>query len=319
MKRLTLITLLLALTLTSCRFSPRAAAPLPSTPEAASPSPSVPASDASATSAPVAHSLNPVLDLRYSDEPVEDPRQLSLDIYPTSQPNAPVVIFIHGGGWMRGNKSNVDFKPRAFNLKGLIFVSISYRLVPSVDISTQMGDAAASVAWVKGNIAEYGGDPNRIFLMGHSAGAHIVSLLATDATYLEAEGVSLTDIRGVISLDTQAYDINTLLENAPERTSRTYRSVFGDDPQNWKKFSPATYVETGQSIPPFFLVYSGQSSGRRELCELFAQALEEVGISATIQPAAGKSHEEVNADFGAPGEPMSDAAFLWLIEILAGL
>ena len=316
MKRLTL--LLLALTLTACRLAPRAATPLPSTPEAASPSPAVPSPTASPlpTSTPAGHSLAPVFDLRYSDEPVDDPRQLSLDVYPTSAPNAPVVIFIHGGGWFHGNKSNVDAKPKAFNQHGMIFISVGYRLQPSVDISQQMGDAAASVAWVKENIAEYGGDPNRIFLMGHSAGAHIVSLLATDATYLEAEGLSLADIHGVISLDTQAYDINTLLDNAPERTKRVYTSAFGSDPQLWQLYSPITYVKPGQSIPPFFLVYSGEAPGRSELAEHFAQALEDAGISVFIQPAAGKNHGQVNEDFGAPGEPMSEAAFRWLDEIL---
>lgn len=314
MKRLTLI-LMLALTLTSCRFVPRVDSPLPSTPKAASPSPT----NSSPASSPTPQSLDPVFDIRYSEESTKDPRSLSLDIYPTSQTNAPVMIYVHGGGWRRGNKSNVDAKPAAFNQNGFVFISINYRLIPEVDIAEQVGDVAASIAWVKNNIAQYGGDPNRIFLMGHSAGAHLVSLVATDPSYLEATGVTLAVIHGVISLDTQAYDINILLENAPERAKRIYSAAFTDDPQMWTRFSPITYVESGNSIPPFFLVYSGQSPGRRELTEHFAQTLETAGISAIIQPATEKNHGQVNEDFGAPGEPMSDAAFQWLEEILDGL
>ena len=318
MKPLTL-SLLLALVLTSCRFASRVDATLPSTPKTASPSPTNPSPVSSPTLAPIPQSLTPSFDIRYSEEPANDPRSLSLDIYPTSQANAPVMIFVHGGGWRRGNKSNVNAKPSAFNQNGFILISVNYRLVPEVEISEQVGDVAAAIAWVKNNIAQYGGDPNRIFLMGHSAGAHLVSLVATDPAYLESEGMSLADIHGVISLDTQAYDINLLLDNAPERTSRIYSAAFTDDPQMWTRFSPITYVQSGQSIPPFFLVYSGQNPGRKELAGHFAQALETAGISAVIQPATEKNHGQVNKDFGVPGEPMSDAAFIWLMEILAGL
>lgn len=311
MKRLTFL-ILLALILTSCRFAPRVDAPLPTSPQAASPSPTT----SSPTSSPTPGSLDPVFDIRYSEEAAKDPRNLSLDIYPTSQVNAPVVIFVHGGGWRRGNKSNVDTKPSAFNQRGFVFISINYRLIPEVDIAEQVGDVAAAIAWVKNNITQYGGDPNRIFLMGHSAGAHLASLVGTDSSYLESEGMTLSDIHGVISLDTQAYDINLLLDNAPERTKRIYSTAFTNDLQMWTRFSPITYVTFGESIPPFFLVFSGKTPGRRELTEHFAQALEAAGISSNIQPAPEKNHGQVNEDFGAPSEPMSDAAFRWLEEIL---
>lgn len=314
MKRPTSI-LLFALALTSCRFIPRVDSPPPATPKADSPSPSSP----TPSPLPAPHSLDPIFDIRYLDEPAEDPRSLSLDIYPTSQANAPVMIFVHGGGWTRGNKSNVAAKPAAFNQNGFAFVSMNYRLIPEVDMAKQAGDVAAAIAWVKSNIAGHGGDPTRIFLMGHSAGAHLVSLVASDPGYLEAEGMSLAEIHGVISLDTQAYDINILMENATARASRTYLNAFTDNPQTWTRFSPIAYIKAGASIPPFFLVYSGDAPGRNLLTERFSQALNEAGISNFIQPAAKKNHGQVNEDFGEPGEPMSDAAFKWLLEILARL
>jgi acetyl esterase/lipase len=261
----------------------------------------------------------PVLNLRYSDAKVDDPRQLSLDVYPRDGAGNPVLIFVHGGGWYRGTKSNVDAKPQAFNAHGFVFVSINYRLYPDHSVEEQVGDVAAAIAWVKANIHTYGGDPSRIFMMGHSAGAHLVSLVATDERYLNANGLSLTDLRGVISLDSQAYDLTTLLTNLPQTNGQVYRSVFGDDPKNWKKYSPITYVAPGRGIPPFFLVYTGEKPGRDELTQMFADALVKAGISATVQPAVEQSHGQVNNDFGLPGDPVSNAAFRWLEEILDGL
>ena len=319
MKRLTPTLLLLALTLSACRLAPRAATPLPATPAPDSTSPSSPALAPSTAFAPVARSGEPVFNLRYSDEPASDPRMLTLDVYPTDQPNSPVMIYVHGGGWYRGAKSRVDFKPAAYNAHGFAFVSINYRLYPDNTISDQMADVAAAIAWVKNNIAQYGGDPNRIFLMGHSAGAHLVSLVATDESYLAAEGLSLSDLRGVIAMDTQAYDINTLLLNMPETNGQVYRTVFGDDPENWKKFSPITYIAPGQNIPPFFIIYTGEKPGRSELSNMFKESLERAGIPTAIQPAVEKTHGEVNSQFGKPDDALSSIVFRWLEEILAGL
>lgn len=310
------LALLSILTLmTSCRLAPQDATPLPSAPAPVSPSPT----GTSPNLAPLAESGEPVFNLRYSDESATDPRMLSLDVYPTDQADSPVMVYVHGGGWYRGAKSRVDFKPGAYNARGFAFVSINYRLYPDVAISDQMADVAAAIAWVKNNIAQYGGDPNRIFLMGHSAGAHLVSLVATDESYLAAEGLSLADLRGVIAMDTQAYDIATLLLNMPETNGEIYRTIFGNDPNDWKKLSPITYVAPDRNIPPFFIIYTSEKPGRSELSELFRNALEQAGVPAAIQPAIEKTHGQVNSQFGKPGDALSSIVFRWLEEILAGL
>ncbi len=95
-----------------------------------------------------------------------------LDVYsPQNAKNLPVVFWIHGGGWQTGDKSSVQIKPQAFVDKGFVFVSTNYRLLPSVDMATIVRDIAKSIRWVHDHIAEYGGDPKRLFIMGHSAGA----------------------------------------------------------------------------------------------------------------------------------------------------
>src|SRR3954469_20800289 len=110
-------------------------------------------------------------DIRYADSGHE---RNVLDVYaPAGAKNLPVVFWIHGGGWQAGDKSEVQEKPRAFMEKGFVFVSTSYRLLPAVDMETIIRDCAKSLGWVHANIAKHGGDPQRIFVMGHSAGAQL--------------------------------------------------------------------------------------------------------------------------------------------------
>ena len=103
-----------------------------------------------------------------------------LDVYsPANAKNLPVVFWIHGGGWEGGDKSSVKLKPQAFMDRGFVFVSTNYRLLPKVDMETIVADVAKSIGWVHKHIAEYGGDPNRIFVMGHSAGAQLAARAET--------------------------------------------------------------------------------------------------------------------------------------------
>ena len=100
-----------------------------------------------------------------------------LDVYsPPGAKDRPVVFWIHGGGWQTGDKSDVQHKPQVFVEKGFVFVSTNYRLLPDVDMATIVRDIARSIHWVHDHIAEYGGDPNRILVMGHSAGAQLAAL-----------------------------------------------------------------------------------------------------------------------------------------------
>ena len=118
----------------------------------------------------------------------EEKRQ-TLDIYaPADAKNLPVVFWIHGGGWVTGDKSDVALKPQAFNDKGFVFVSINYRLLPVVEMETINKDIAKAFRWVQDHIADYGGDPKRVLVGGHSAGAQLAALLCTDDRLLKAEG-----------------------------------------------------------------------------------------------------------------------------------
>ncbi len=126
----------------------------------------------------------------------------ALDIYaPAGRPAAPVIVFIYGGGWKAGDKSDYRFVAASLAARGYLTVVPDYRLFPRVRFPAFLRDNAAAVAWTKQNIGKYGGDPGRIFLMGHSAGAYNVAMLALDKQWLSADGIDPDrDIAGVVGL-----------------------------------------------------------------------------------------------------------------------
>ncbi len=310
MKRIVFAALAILILTTSCRIT-RDIGPAPAPNATSTPGP-IPI-----TPRPALKSAEPVLNIRYSDEPAAHPESLSLDVYPATGTDLPVVIFVHGGGWFRGDKSNVDAKPAAFNVRGYVFVSVNYRLIPEVEVTDQMQDVTRAVAWAKKNIAQYGGDPARLFLMGHSAGAHMVSLLGTDESHLRAEGLALADIRGIVSLDTQTYDLVRLLTNMPENVGgEVYWETFGRDPEFWEEMSPSWHVAAGKDIPPFFIVYTGGKESRAAISNLFFNTLQEAGIPSVLFPAPEKTHGQLNREFGLPNDHVSEVVFDWLEELL---
>ena len=308
----TLLLVLACLLLTSCRFAQRPAETPLATPQPGATSPANSTPDASPASLP------PMYDIRYSDESAADPKSLSLDLYRVEQPNAPVMVYVHGGGWRRGNKSNVDAKPAGFNGQGFIFVSVNYRFIPEVDVTQEVRDVTKAIDWVHDNIASYGGDPDRIFLMGHSAGAHLVSLIGTDGSYLEAEGMSLADIKGVISLDTEAYNLPVLMPTLLSDRG-VYPSTFGSEPNLWKAMSPQLHVAAEKNIPSFVIAYTGKREERAAFSENFQNALNEAGVPTLLIPATNKTHGQINEEFGLTDDPVTQKIFKWLDTILKGL
>jgi len=119
--------------------------------------------------------------------------QRTLDLYaPAQGKDHPVLVWLHGGGWRQGDKAHVQRKPQAFVSKGFVFVSVNYRFVPQVTVKEMTGDIAKAIKWVHDHAKDYGGSPDRIFVAGHSAGAHLAALVCTDGRYLKAEGLPLS-------------------------------------------------------------------------------------------------------------------------------
>lgn len=227
-----------------------------------------------------------------------------LDVFaPGTGEHLPVLVWIHGGGWRIGDKSNVQRKPAAFNQAGYVFVSINYRLHPTANFADQAGDVARAISWVKNHAPDFGGDPGRIFVMGHSAGAHLAALVGTDARYLESVGLKLSDLSGVILLDGAGYDIpRQVREAALPRIKELYTTVFSEDEAKQREASPITHVARGRNIPPFLILHVATRRDARAQSEALAARLRGAGVEARVIPAEGKTHMTINRELGMPGD-----------------
>jgi len=254
-------------------------------------------------------------DIVYLEDPDADAKLNALDVYvPAGASNAPVLVYVHGGGWTTGDKSEVGSKAQAFNDAGYVFVSVNYRLSPAVMHPVHVQDVAAAIAWVYNNIASYDGNPEQIFLLGHSAGAHLVALVSTDESRLQACGLDLDVIKGVVPLDGAGYDIPSRIQSPFRSIEEMYEQAFGTDPVTWEDASPLYHVAADKGIPPFLLIYAGAREEALTQAEALAAALEGAGVSAELFHAPDKNHGTVNQDLAT-----GDYVFEKMIEFLTDL
>lgn len=253
-------------------------------------------------------------DIAYGPVPEgTDPNLRSLDVYtptlPAGCPPAPVVVYVHGGGWQRGDKKAVGAKADLARAQGWVLVSVNYRLAPAVTYPTFNDDVAEAVVWARDHAADHGGDPDRIVLLGHSAGATIAASVATDERPLRRAGADLSTIRCAIPVDS-AYDVVT--EAGADR--QIYLQAFGDDPAVWADASPLSHVAPGTGIPPFLLVTRGRDAWTAK-AERLADALRGAGVPTTVVDAgAAVSHEDVNQMIGTPGDAVVTPAILDFVQ-----
>jgi len=245
-----------------------------------------------------------------------DPNLLSLDIHaPKDAKGLPVVMYVHGGYWKAGDKSQKSHLPEFFCRRGFVFVTLNYRLAPAVKHPVLIQDVARAAAWVHDHIAAHGGDAPQLFLTGHSAGAQLVALLGTDAKRLGEHGKPLSILRGVIPLDSAAMDIRSVAAN-DRRADSPYRAAFGDDPAAWADASPIVQAESAKSLPPFQIVvaYGPAIANKKAGVDAFATALRKNGTRAEVVDASSfREHQSLMTEFGTEGDPVS-AAVLEFIE-----
>jgi acetyl esterase/lipase len=255
------------------------------------------------------------------DIPYGDRERQVLDVYsPPSAKNRPVVLWIHGGGWQVGDKSDVQEKPRVFAEKGFVFVSTNYRLLPNVDMATIVRDIARSIHWVHDHIAEYGGDPKRLLVMGHSAGAQLAALICTDDRYLKEEGLSLSIIKGCVPVDGDTFDVPAIIETAETRrrvhgqpqAKYGHREKFGNDPAKHRDFSAVTHISRDKGIPPFLILHVAEHPDTSAQAQRLAAALKAAGVPVTAFGARETYHSKINADLGLPDDPATKALFAFV-------
>jgi acetyl esterase/lipase len=217
-----------------------------------------------------------------------------LDLYlPEGRTGVPVIVSFYGGGLMGGDKSEQAFIGQRFAAAGFATAVVNYRLSPTVSHPAHIQDAAASFAWVKRHIAEYGGDPDQVFIVGHSAGAYLVALLALDEKYVGAHKLSLRDIRGVVPVS--AFYWVERPDVAPNRD----KSIWGADRKVWVDASPAHHLQ--RSAPPMLVLYAdGDDEWRRQQNVEMAQALKAAGSTRVeITQIPGRTHNTIWSSIAA--------------------
>jgi acetyl esterase/lipase len=247
-------------------------------------------------------------DVQYAEIPGVDPRLLSLDLYsPKGATTLPVVVYVHGGFWQKGDKGRVGELPQVFGKAGCVLASVNYRLSPAAKHPAHIEDIARAIVWLQQNAASYGGDPERMFLMGHSAGAHLVSLAGTDLARLEKLGVKTSALRGIIPMDSAAMDLREMVKNDP-RTDSPYRQAFGDKSADWADASPMAHAQEGGKLPPFFvaIAYGPALENKRRDLQRFVAALRKAGTRVgLVDVSAFRSHESLMTEFGKADDPVA--------------
>jgi acetyl esterase/lipase len=247
-----------------------------------------------------------------------------LDIYiPRGKKDFPVIFFVHGGAWLHGNKNQFGMYSAlalSWARHGIGTVSINYRLSPGVKHPQHVKDVARAFAWTRKHIAEYGGRADQIFVCGHSAGGHLVALLATDEKYLQAEGLSLKDIRGAIPIS-GVYRIHDVQINAgiplPRGARRTgsangrdatppFSSVFGSDANIRRDASPLIHVKPG--IPPFLVLYADHDLMLLpEMAREFDSVLKRQQCAAQTLEINKRDHMSILLNITQEGDPAGQA------------
>lgn len=249
-----------------------------------------------------------------------------LDIYsPKEAKSLPVVFWIHGGGWQAGDKTSVQLKPKAFTESGFVFVSTNYRLLPDSPMEAIVADIGSSLAWVHKHIAEYGGDPSRIFIMGHSAGAQLAALVSVDDRILKAHNVPLSVIKGCVPVDGDTFDIPAIIETAETRrrvhhlpqAKFGHREKFGNTAEKHRDFSTVTHVAKGKNIPPFLIMHVADHPDTSAQAARLANTLKAAGITANLYGAKESTHSRINEEIGRPEDPGTIQLFKFIQSALA--
>ena len=230
---------------------------------------------------------------------------LDLDVYRPASPRegTPVVVYFYGGSWRNGARDDYRFVGDALARQGVLVVVPDYRKAPDHVFPTFMHDAASAVAWARAHAAEFGGDPQRLFVMGHSAGGQIAALLATDARYLAPHGLRPRDLAGVIGL-AGPYDFLPLTDDG-------IKQAFGPR-EHWQDTQPIAFVDGDE--PPFLLI---QGDADRVVdpgnAARLAARLREHGETVTVTQVHGVGHVGLVNGFRTPrASPVLAESVAWI-------
>jgi len=286
------------------------------------------AGDSPKTTSDKPFSVRIVQDLVYRDlcpGEVASKDKNKLDLYlPRGKKNFPVVFFVHGGAWTFGDKNHFGmYSALGLSLahEGIGVVVTNYRLSPGVRHPEHIKDVARAFAWTQKHIEENGGRPDQIFVCGHSAGGHLVALLATDESYLKSEGLNLQAIKGVIPISgvfrifDLHFDTGLNLGSADKanpsrymavRSAQRFNTIFPDDAEVRKQASPISHVRAG--LPPFLVIYADRDIPLLpEMAREFSSALQQKKCDVQTLEMKKRNHITVLLDATGEEDPVHQA------------
>lgn len=244
------------------------------------------------------------LDIAYVSSASEKQK---LDLFLPAKSGFATIVFVHGGAWMMGDRKQLPYQNfgKMLQSEGVAYAVISYRLSPTVQHPSHTEDGAAAFAWVKKNIASRGGDPSKVFLLGHSAGGHIVALLATDPKYLLKHDLKTSDIRGCMPMGA-VLDLRAM--GAMTRND----SIFKSDAKSLKDASPITHLK--KEIPQtLVLVAQSDILALKVQAQRFLDKAKEIGAPVSYFEMPDRNHTTTIAKLQDP----DDVAVKRILEFVA--
>ncbi|HEX8516332.1 MAG TPA: alpha/beta hydrolase [Bacteroidia bacterium] len=216
--------------------------------------------------------------------------ELALDVFSPKDKRGKkdVFLFIHGGGWRNGNRSLYKFFGKRMARKNIVGVVISYPLSPKGNYKDMAAAAAQAIKWTKENISQYGGDPERIFISGHSAGGHIAALITVRQKYFESIGVK-DPVKGVVLIDAAGLDMKDYLLKQEARGGKNYLGAFTTDHNEWTEASPIYHLN--RNIPPMLIFTGGKTYPNiKDSNERFVKELSKYPVSVNYKVVGRKHH-----------------------------
>lgn len=226
--------------------------------------------------------------INYTDKD-DERRQLNVYYPKDAEVKKDVIIFIHGGSWSSGKKDTYWWIGRNLARKGVVTVNINYGLAPQNQYGQMADDCVAAVKWVQNHISAYGGNAGRIFLMGHSAGAHLAELINADPRYFKKAGIT-NPIKGVILNDPFGLDMKEYMSMAEKDNSYyDFLRTFTKDPAIWEQGSPLHYVQNSRN--PHLIFYGSKTYPAIQMqSERITKTFKEEKVPVTLKIIKGKKH-----------------------------
>ncbi len=230
-------------------------------------------------------------------------RSLSLNVFSPKKTgnNNDVLIFIHGGNWKSGKKETYSFFAKRMAAKGIVTVVIDYRLTQDTDYYGMTMDVARAILWVKNNSAAYGGNPERIFVSGHSAGAHLGALVAMDERFFKTLNIN-NPVKGIVLIDAFGLDMYNYLIKYKDEYNGIYYPTFTTDQETWKKASPYYYIS--KRTPPVLTFLGGKTyPAITEYTNTFYTELKKYQPGAALVINPKRAHVGMMAQFYRSSHP----------------